>query len=295
MRTLAIFLFFSGLISCALAQHNEFQSLYMYDALQINPAYAGNKGALVLNSCYRNQWSGIKGAPKTLSFNAHLLTRSNKTGLGLSVFNDKTGIVTNLKVNAVYAYKVRFGEKNELSLGIAGGIRNKSIDRDALNLNVAGDIAFLNSSDRTILPDVTLGALYKNDRFLFGISAPDIVKLKENKSFQAVNGYFSALITANRNLKLKPSAFVKYIPHSALSYEGNLTAYYRQAFSAGLGLRSDRSCNLHARLQLNRQFSVAYLFERNFGPVHSYLKNTHEVMLNYLFDFKTNVQSPRYL
>ena len=50
----------------------------------------------------------------------------------------------------------------------------------------------------------------------------------------------------------------------------------------------------HARLQLNGQLGIGYLYERNYGPYNSFLRNTHEFMINYIFDYRTNGQSPRY-
>jgi len=294
MKHLIVIAFLFPAWTHLLAQHSEFQSLYMYDAVSVNPAYAGNKGALVLNANYRDQWGGIKGSPKTLSFTAHLLTKSKKAGLGFSVLNDKFGIQNNLKINAIYAYKIRL-KNNELSFGLAGGIRDQSIDLNALNLNTPDDAAFMNQPRRSITPDFTFGAMYKTRRFLVGLSAPNLVNLKDPNAFRSVNGYLSAVFGLSNDIKLKPSALIKYVMHSPVAYEGNLTVYYRTMFSFGAGLRSDQTGNFHLRAQLNRQFGVAYLYERNFGSFSRFLQNTHEFMINYTFDYQTNVQSPRYL
>ena len=277
-----------------LAQHNDFQSLYMYDALTINPAYAGNKEALALNVNYRDQWKGIKGAPKTFSFSGHLLTRSKKMGLGLTLINDQFGIQNNLKINAVYAYRIRI-KNSILSFGAAAGIRNESIDYNALNLVDADDITFLNQSRRSILPDVSLGTMLKCKSLLVGVSLPNIVRIKTKNELQAFNGYAAYLVTINSTFKLKPTVLMKYVVRSPLSYEGNLTLYYKQLFSVGLGAKSNKSGNIYAQLHLNRQLGVAYLYERNLGSQGQLWRNTHEVMINYTFDYKTNVQSPRYL
>jgi type IX secretion system PorP/SprF family membrane protein len=277
-----------------LSQHNDFQSMYMYDALTINPAYAGNKGALVVNANYRDQWSGLNGSPKTLAFTSHLLSRSRRVGLGLVVVNDRFGIVNDTKINAVYAYKIRM-KKNELSLGLAGGIRSRSVDLDALNLKSPDDAAFMGQTWNGLVPDVTFGAHFKSSRVLTGVSIPNLVRLKDPSTYQAMNGYFSVLLDIGRESKLKPSVLVKYLVHSPVTYEGNLTLYYRQLLSFGAGIRDNLTTNVHLRLQLNRQFAVAYLYERNFGSLGRFLVNTHEFMVNYTFDYQTNVQSPRYL
>lgn len=277
-----------------LAQHNDFQSLYMYDALTINPAYAGNKEALTLNANYRDQWKGIKGAPKTFSFSGHLVTRSKKMGLGLTLVNDKYGIQNNLRINAVYAYRIRIGN-SILSFGAAAGIRNESIDYNALNLVQQDDITFLNQSRRSVLPDVNLGTMLKTKSLLVGISLPNVVRIKDKSVLQAFNGYAGYLFNISEQFKLKPTCLVKYVMRSPLTYEGNLTFYYKRLFSIGLGAKSSKTGNVYAQLHLNNQLGIAYLYERNLGPQGQLWRNTHEVMINYTFDYKTNVQSPRYL
>lgn len=288
---LTIFLLVCGKL---LAQHNDFQSLYMYDALTINPAYAGNKEALTLNANYRDQWKGIKGAPKTFSFSAHLATRSKKMGLGLTVLNDQFGIQNNLRINAIYAYRIRI-RNSILSFGAAAGIRNESIDYNALNLVDPDDVTFLNQSRRSILPDVSLGTMLKCKSLLIGVSLPNIVRIKDKNLLQAFNGYAAYVIDWKKEMKLKPTVLLKYVLQSPLTYEGNLTFYYKQLFSVGLGAKSSKTGNIYARIHLNNQFSVAYLYERNLGSQGQLWRNTHEVMINYTFDYKTNVQSPRYL
>ena len=50
----------------AVGQQRPMQSLYMFDPLLVNPAYAGNHVQLSATAIYRNQWVNLEGAPKTL-------------------------------------------------------------------------------------------------------------------------------------------------------------------------------------------------------------------------------------
>jgi type IX secretion system PorP/SprF family membrane protein len=293
MKQLIVIAFLFVSAGLARAQHNDFQSLYMYDALTVNPAYAGMKGALTLNANYRDQWGGIKGSPRTFSFTGHLVTRSQKNGLGLTLMNDRFGLYSNLKANAVYAYRIRV-KKSVLSLGLSGGIRQQTIARDELNLNAADDDAFTQLPAQQLVPDVAFGILFRNRYLMLGASAPNIVRLDDATTLQAVNGYAGVLIGLGESFKLKPTTLVKYAVHSPLTVDANLTAYYRNNVSFGGGWRNNQAANFHVRLQLNGQLGIGYLFERNYGPTSSFLRNTHEFMINYIFDYRTNVQSPRY-
>ena len=45
-------------------------SQYVLNPLSINPAFAGNRGALNIAAFYRRQWVGITGAPETMTLAA---------------------------------------------------------------------------------------------------------------------------------------------------------------------------------------------------------------------------------
>ncbi len=51
----------------ARAQQHPMYSQYMFNMLNINPAYAGSRGVITATALYRNQWVGIDGAPQTTS------------------------------------------------------------------------------------------------------------------------------------------------------------------------------------------------------------------------------------
>ena len=58
-------------------------SQYVLNPLSINPAYAGNRGALNIAAFYRRQWVGIPGAPETMTLAADAPFLDSKLGLGL--------------------------------------------------------------------------------------------------------------------------------------------------------------------------------------------------------------------
>ena len=50
------------------AQSDALYSQYMFNQFTVNPAYAGSRDALSTVLLYRNQWTGIDDAPKTVNF-----------------------------------------------------------------------------------------------------------------------------------------------------------------------------------------------------------------------------------
>lgn len=53
------------------AQQDPHYTQYMYNMNVVNPAYAGSKESISGGLLYRQQWSGLEGAPKTATFSLH--------------------------------------------------------------------------------------------------------------------------------------------------------------------------------------------------------------------------------
>src|SRR5678809_659117 len=85
-------------------QQRPLQTLYMFDPLLINPAYAGNHVQLSATSIFRNQWVNLDGAPKTLTATVHSGFFKSRMGLGIIATNDKIGIHNDAGLYGVYSY-----------------------------------------------------------------------------------------------------------------------------------------------------------------------------------------------
>src|SRR5659263_181107 len=77
---------------------------YVLNPLTINPAYAGNRGALNIAAFYRRQWVGITGAPETITLAADSPLLDAKLGLGLIITSDKIGVTKETQFSTNYAY-----------------------------------------------------------------------------------------------------------------------------------------------------------------------------------------------
>ena len=53
---------------------------YILNPLAINPAYAGNRGALNIATFFRKQWVGISGSPTTMTLSVDAPFLDNKLG-----------------------------------------------------------------------------------------------------------------------------------------------------------------------------------------------------------------------
>ena len=82
------------------AQQDAQFSMYMFNPLSINPAYAGSRDALSATMLGRNQWVNIDGAPTTATLSIHTPLKFEAMSLGLSVIQDEIGPT---KTTGIYA------------------------------------------------------------------------------------------------------------------------------------------------------------------------------------------------
>src|SRR6478736_3669397 len=110
-----------GLMSLAAsAQQRPINSLYMFDPLLINPAYAGTQVQLSATAIYRNQWVNFPGAPKTFTATAHSGFRKSRAGVGIIAGRDEIGIHGENSLYLVYSYKIPVSKysKTTFSFGL---------------------------------------------------------------------------------------------------------------------------------------------------------------------------------
>ena len=61
----------------AFAQQDAQYTQYMYNPININPAYAGSRGSLSIFGLHRSR-AGLDGAPSTTALSANTLSRTRK-------------------------------------------------------------------------------------------------------------------------------------------------------------------------------------------------------------------------
>ena len=113
-------LLIGGVLTSA-AQQRPIQSLYMFDPLLVNPAYAGSQVQLSATAIYRNQWVNLEGAPKTLTTSIHSGFKKSRVGLGVLISKDVIGIHDDTGLYGIYSYKLPIStrRKSVLSFGLS--------------------------------------------------------------------------------------------------------------------------------------------------------------------------------
>ena len=88
------------------AQQNAQFTQYMYNTININPAYAGSRGALSIFALHRTQWLGLDGAPVTNAVSVNTPFNGTNLGLGVSLVNDRIGPTDENTFSADLSYTI---------------------------------------------------------------------------------------------------------------------------------------------------------------------------------------------
>lgn len=280
------------------SQQDPQYTQYMYNMNIVNPAYAGSKENLSVGLLFRDQWSGIDGAPRTFTFNAHT-PLGNGLGVGISALNDKAGPMENTGAYADISYTIELGATGNLAFGVKAGANFYDVGLTDLDLQDPNDPAFSQNFDET-KPNFGAGLMYYTDNWYVGVSVPNLLTSKhidangqkfgeEKQHFFATAGY---VFDIGENFKLKPSALVKSAFGSPVSFDANINALFYEVFEIGASYRYEDSFSGIVGVRPFNWMQVGFAYDHSINDIK---KPSYEAFL--LFDIgfsKKTYRSPRY-
>ena len=285
------------------AQQVPMYSQYMFNMINLNPAYAGNLGDDNVTLLYRMQWVGVDGAPKTGTLSWDRRQPDSNVGYGLQIYNDRLGIESSTGVQAFYSYRLRFPNSN-LVFGLSAGAMNYLATYSKATTTSGGDPLFAEDVN-SLLPTIGFGMLYNSQRMYIGFSIPALLKTKTginstlistsaNNQYFLTGGYVFDLSDA---VKLKPSFLVKSVEGSPLAFDFNMNAWFQNTIGLGVSYRTKDAFVGLFEIQLSPKIRLGYAYDYLISNLKTYtVGGSHELMLRYEFDNSKNqhVLSPRY-
>ncbi len=310
------------------AQQEPQYTQFMYNKLPINAAYTGARDVLSIRALYRNQWTGIKGAPQTASISLHSPFKRESNAMGMFIVNDRLGVTNQTWFNVTYAYRISLPKKMKLALGINAGILWYKSNLQDLILNSNTD-PFIENVNK-VMPDVGAGIYLTHDYFYAGVSVPNFIKSslynkatidnisasypsKIKFAHRTPHFFFMAggVIPAGKVLKIRPQVLGKYIVAdqdkkipfqmdfnlSLLIYNRvNVGGTYRTAFhNKKTGLTNYDSFDVMLEVWPIKQLLIGYSYDYTLTKLGDYNRGSHEIILGYDFIYdKKKLNTPRY-
>lgn len=277
---------------------------YMYNLSYINPAYTGSHGTLSATVFARSQWTGIDGAPQTIS--ASINSPINETmGLGLTILADRIGPVKEEHVYADYSYTIKTSYKGRLAFGLKAGATFQNIDFLSLS-HPEGDDPLVNRDNlNKVYPNFGGGLFYYDDKFYIGLSMPNFI---ESRHFEKTDGYVSGasenmhfylttghVFDLNEEFKVRPSIMVRGTTGAPLSIDFTANMLWNEKFELGIGYRMNESISGIMNFVINGNLRLGYSYDHTLSNYGQYNSGSHEVF--FLYDLRLIVRnqgSPRF-
>ena len=257
----------------------------------INPSVIGSYSNLNGALFYKNQWTGFEGAPEIAGFSVNSSIKNSNHSVGLTLINDKIGISNIKDLSIAYSYKLKFNDRNYLTLGIAGTMILMQSNLGSLDVIQSGDPVFQSDTKTFVMPNAKFGAYYFRNNFYIGFAVPNILKNKIETSgiatgitsFDAANIHYylhsGYQFDINENWKSNTSILVKQVSGAPLQIGLNGQVVYRDFIGAGLSYRTSKELVAMLNYRINPQLKLGYAYDYNMGQLGSYSNGTHEIIL----------------
>jgi type IX secretion system PorP/SprF family membrane protein len=297
-------LIFALMLTCytSFAQQDVQFTQYMYNTININPAYAGSRGVMSLFGLHRTQWVGIDGAPVTNAFSINTPINNSNLGFGASLITDKIGPTKTTNASADVSYSIPTSETYKLSFGLK--VSGSMFDLDTSKLNPADmDDPNLQNYNNKITPNFGVGLYFHSEKLYLGLSVPsiarntkyndnDVAVYKERENFYLIGGYIFDL---SPSVKFKPAFLTKMVTGSPLQVDASANFMFFDKLVLGGAYRWDAAFSALAGFQISDGLFIGYAYDMETTELKNYNSGSHEVFLRYeLFNKVSKMVSPRF-
>ncbi len=265
-----------------------------------NPSMAGiiqQEGTnAIVGASYRTQWSGISGAPQTVTAFGTFNLPKQKFGIGGYAYNDKTGPTSKTGLDLSFAKHIVFRDGGIFSLGIATRLLQYSVNRTKLTATLGADPA-LGTADNRFKYDAGFGLSYTNKNFQIGASVSQLVQSKldyykgnltrteEAKLYRHYYFHGNYKWNVDGSTTITPNALVIYLPNAPIEFQGGARVEFNKLVWWGAGYRLHQGYMLSAGLHFKNNLSIGYAYDSYNTPVSNFNggHSAHEFLLSYSF------------
>lgn len=286
------------------AQQDPQYTNYMYNTININPAYAGSRGALSIFGLHRSQWVGLEGAPTTNSFSVNTPIADSKVGLGVSFVNDALGVMDENTLSVDFSYTLDLNNRgSKLSFGLKGSANLLNVAYSDLNKYNPNDPQILNDVSNEFTPNIGAGIYWHTEKSYVGFSVPSFLEstrydnyiqstMQQKMHYYLMGGH---VFEINPMLKFKPAFLLKAVEGAPLQADITGNFLIHDKFTIGGAYRWDAAWSALVGFQVTDGMFIGYSYDSDIKALRNYNNGSHEIFVRFeLFNKYRRVNSPRF-
>ena len=286
------------------AQQDPQYTNYMYNTININPAYAGSRGALSIFGLHRSQWVGLEGAPTTNSFSVNTPIADSKVGLGVSFVNDALGVMDENTLSVDFSYTLDLNNRgSKLSFGLKGSANLLNVAYSDLNKYNPNDPQILNDVSNEFTPNIGAGIYWHTEKSYVGFSVPSFLEstrynnniqstMQQKMHYYLMGGH---VFEINPTLKFKPAFLLKAVEGAPLQADITGNFLIHDKFTIGGAYRWDAAWSALVGFQVTDGMFIGYSYDSDIKALRNYNNGSHEIFVRFeLFNKYRRVNSPRF-
>ena len=287
-------------------------SQYTFNRFLINPSYAGAEGYTVASFVAREQWVGIKEAPRTHALmiqsrilpqsyvpqdasvrkRSRKLSRSGRVGWGGYAFNDRNGLMDRTGFKGTYSYHIDVWG-GQISFGLSGMMYQLKVDHERFVTEdpTVQDNLLEGIKKPLYIPDADFGISYLTREYYLGYSVNQILQSSVQFGQKGEGNY---RLKRHHNLMggyryiidddwaVIPSFWVKIPEGSKAQLDLSVRGTYKDVYWGGLSFKTGSSLTIFGGANVDRYY-FGYAFDYNFNSLMGYTFGSHEIMLSVKF------------
>jgi type IX secretion system PorP/SprF family membrane protein len=267
-------------------------SIFSYNPLQYNPAYAGAFDGLSVTGIYSSQWVGFDGAPKTLFFSAHSNVIEREIGVGVNFTSDKAGPVQDNQIVGNFAYNIFLNDELSLNLGLKAGLDNYNLDYRLLTIENPQEAGIFEGTLNQYSPIVGAGFYLCNEKAYVGISVPNLLKTNyiTGSQISIANTKPNYFLTAGYKFDLQnevyliPNILTRVTAGAPIANLISLNLDYQKSIKIGMNVQPTSSFGGFFGYRFENNLSIGYAYDSAINNFSTASGGCHTFYLNFRID-----------
>ena len=271
------------------------QNLLKYNRFLINPTFSTvRENVSYINLLHRNQSVQFNDNNQNyfLSYSGRI---SDRTGLGLSLYSQREGTVSNFGVLANYAYGVKLSDKSNFTFGANVSYYNSGFDQNRVT-TVEEDPFLAGLQDSNLLSfqpgfNISYGkfdvGLFAENLFDYNLKTSESVTDFKDKTFSSHLQYTHEFENATGVLesgRLMPLARARKVGENDIVFGGSLILDLPKLGWVQGGYDSFYGASAGVGFNLSKRLSLGYTMEKGLSNNFDNFGVTHEISFAYSFE-----------